>query len=97
MYTRQGLAAAHKFAEAGAVTIICGRDQDKLDQACQEASAKGYQFVAYAADIADMVDCDRFVSLLLEKHGGVDFLINNAGRSIRRAIESSYDLSLIHI
>ena len=24
-------------------------------------------------------------------HGGVDFLINNAGRSIRRAIESSYD------
>ena len=86
-----GLAAAHKFAEAGAVTIICGRDQDKLDQACQEASAKGYQFVAYAADIADMADCDRFVSLLLEKHGGVDFLINNAGRSIRRAIESSYD------
>ena len=86
-----GLAAAHKFAEAGAVTIICGRDQDKLDQACQEASAKGYQFVAYAADIADMADCDRFVGLLLEKHGGVDFLINNAGRSIRRAIESSYD------
>ena len=86
-----GLAAAHKFAEAGAVTIICGRDQDKLDEACQEASAKGYQFVAYAADIADMADCDRFVALLLEKHGGVDFLINNAGRSIRRAIESSYD------
>jgi hypothetical protein len=28
-----GLAAAHKFAEAGAVTIICGRDQDKLDEA----------------------------------------------------------------
>ena len=86
-----GLAAAHKFAEAGAVTIICGRDQDKLDQACQEASAKGYQFVAYADDIADMSDCDRFFGLLLEKHGGVDFLINNAGRSIRRAIESSYD------
>jgi NAD(P)-dependent dehydrogenase (short-subunit alcohol dehydrogenase family) len=26
-----------------------------------------------------------------ERHGGVDFLVNNAGRSIRRAIESSYD------
>jgi hypothetical protein len=25
--------AAHKFAEAGAITIICGRDQDKLDEA----------------------------------------------------------------
>ena len=86
-----GLAAAHKFAEAGAVTIICGRDQDKLDEACKEAKARGYQFVAYPADIADMADCDRFVQLLVANHGGVDFLINNAGRSIRRAIESSYD------
>ena len=86
-----GLAAAHKFAEAGAITIICGRDQDKLDDACQEAKDKGYQFIAYAADIADMADCDRFVKQLIENHGGVDYLINNAGRSIRRAIEGSYD------
>jgi NAD(P)-dependent dehydrogenase (short-subunit alcohol dehydrogenase family) len=86
-----GLAAAHKFAEAGAITLICGRDQDKLDEACKEAKAKGYAFIAYPADIADMADCDRFVQLLIANHGGVDFLINNAGRSIRRAIESSYD------
>ncbi len=86
-----GLAAAHKFAEAGATTLICGRDQDKLDQACKEAQAKGYEFIAYAADIADMADCDRFIQVLIENHGGVDFLINNAGRSIRRAIEASYD------
>jgi NAD(P)-dependent dehydrogenase (short-subunit alcohol dehydrogenase family) len=86
-----GLAAAHKFAEAGATTIICGRDQDKLDEACKEAKERGYSFVAYAADIADMADCDRFTQLLQANHGGVDFLINNAGRSIRRAIESSYD------
>ena len=86
-----GLAAAHKFAEAGAVTLICGRDQDKLDEACKEARARGHEFVAYTADIADMADCDRFVQVLIAKHGGVDFLINNAGRSIRRAIEASYD------
>lgn len=86
-----GLAAAHKFADAGAITLICGRDQDKLNEACKEAKAKGYAFIAYQADIADMADCDRFIKLLLEEHGGVDFLINNAGRSIRRAIEASYD------
>jgi NAD(P)-dependent dehydrogenase (short-subunit alcohol dehydrogenase family) len=86
-----GLAAAHKFAEAGAITLICGRDQDKLDEACKEAQAKGYAFIAYAADIADMADCDRFIQEVIKNHGGVDFLINNAGRSIRRAIESSYD------
>jgi len=86
-----GLAAAHKFAEAGAVTIICGRDQDKLVEACDEAKAKGYEFIAYSVDVSDMADCDRFVKILIDTHGGVDFLINNAGRSIRRAIESSYD------
>ena len=86
-----GLAAAHKFAEAGATTVICGRDADKLDQACKEAKSRGYEFVAYPVDIADMADCDRFTKLLADNHGGVDFLINNAGRSIRRAIESSYD------
>ena len=86
-----GLAAAHKFAEAGATTIICGRDQDKLDEACAEAKARGHAFVAYPVDLADMADCDRFVKLLLERHGGVDVLVNNAGRSIRRAIESSYE------
>jgi NAD(P)-dependent dehydrogenase (short-subunit alcohol dehydrogenase family) len=86
-----GLASAHKFAEAGATTIICGRDQDKLDEACAEAKSRGYAFVAYPADLADMADIDRFVQLLVDQHGGVDFLINNAGRSIRRAIEASYD------
>ena len=41
-----GLAAADKFAEAGAITLICGRDQGKLDEGCAEAKAKGYTFVA---------------------------------------------------
>ncbi|TDP63416.1 SDR family oxidoreductase [Roseateles toxinivorans] len=86
-----GLAAAHKFAEAGAITVICGRDVTKLDEACAEAKAKGYAFVPYAVDIADMADCDRFIAQLLIDHGGVDYLVNNAGRSIRRAVEGSYD------
>ncbi len=86
-----GLAAAHKFAEAGAITLICGRDQHKLNEACAEAKERGYQFVPYAVDIADAEDCEAFIQRVSTEHGGVDFLINNAGRSIRRAIESSYD------
>ncbi len=86
-----GLATAHKFAEAGAITLICGRDQDKLDAACAEAAAKGYRFIAYAVDIAEQQPCQAFMQQVTQEHGGVDFLINNAGRSIRRAIESSYD------
>jgi len=86
-----GLAAAHKIAEAGAVTIICGRDEDKLAEAKKEITDRGFDCITYQADVADMADCDRFVQVLLENHGKVDVLVNNAGRSIRRAIESSYD------
>lgn len=89
-----GLATACKLIQAGAKTIICGRDADKLVQAKKEielhADNDG-QLFTYAVDIADLPQCDSFMQQLLEDHGGVDILINNAGRSIRRAIESSYD------
>lgn len=86
-----GLATAHKVAEAGAITIICGRDEEKLAEAKKEINERGYEVITYSMDAADMDDCDRFVKLLIENHGGVDVLVNNAGRSIRRAIESSFD------
>ncbi len=93
-----GLAAAKKFAEAGAVTIIAARGEDKLADAVKEivayAKEKGTtepKVFSYSVDIAAEADCAAFVKTLEEVHGGVDFLINNAGRSIRRAIESSYD------
>jgi NAD(P)-dependent dehydrogenase (short-subunit alcohol dehydrogenase family) len=89
-----GLAAAKKFAEAGAVTIICARDADKLAEAVKEIrdfAGKDAQVHSYSVDIADEAGCAAFVRALTEAHGGVDFLVNNAGRSIRRAIESSYD------
>jgi NAD(P)-dependent dehydrogenase (short-subunit alcohol dehydrogenase family)/thioester reductase-like protein len=97
-----GLAAACKFAEAGAITVICARGEDKLKEAVAEirahvaakngdAAAKAAQIFSYSVDIADEAGCAAFVRTLDEQHGGVDFLINNAGRSIRRAIENSYD------
>jgi NAD(P)-dependent dehydrogenase (short-subunit alcohol dehydrogenase family) len=89
-----GLAAAMKFAEAGATTIICARGEDKLAEAVKEIRAhagKDAKVFSYSVDIASEADCAAFIQTLEAEHGGVDFLINNAGRSIRRAIESSYD------
>lgn len=89
-----GLAAAAKFAQAGAVTIICARDEVKLAEAKKEifaAAGKDAQVFTYSADIANEESCKQFVQTLQANHGGVDYLVNNAGRSIRRAIEASYD------
>ncbi|MEO8123102.1 MAG: SDR family NAD(P)-dependent oxidoreductase, partial [Burkholderiales bacterium] len=89
-----GLSAACKFAEAGAITIICARGEDKLADAVKQirtVAGKQAEVYSYAVDISDEASCAEFVRLVQQEHGGVDFLINNAGRSIRRAIESSYD------
>jgi NAD(P)-dependent dehydrogenase (short-subunit alcohol dehydrogenase family) len=89
-----GLAAAIKFAQAGATTVVCARDEAKLESARRDivqAAGAQAQVHAYTADIANEASCQALVARLQSEHGGVDFLINNAGRSIRRAIEASYD------
>jgi len=94
-----GLAAAHKIAAAGAITVIVGREQEKLDAAKKQiqdalkdaGNKNGGKVVTFSADLASIESCDKLVAHVVETYGGVDVLINNAGRSIRRGIESSYD------
>ena len=86
-----GKAAALKIAAAGAVTLIVARDTAKLAATRLEAAARGLSIVTYAADIADPAQCDALIKTIIANHGSVDILINNAGRSIRRGIEHSYD------
>ncbi|MDI9240149.1 SDR family oxidoreductase [Lysobacter sp. LF1] len=86
-----GLSTAQRVAEAGAITIIVARGEEELFKARDAMNAAGGKVFAYTADLADMEDCDRLVKTVLEEHGRCDVLINNAGRSIRRSIELSYD------
>ncbi len=86
-----GKAAAFRIAAAGAVTLIVGRDTEKLAATKREAAARGLSLVTYAADISDPTQCEALISQVLADYGSVDILINNAGRSIRRGIEHSYD------
>ncbi len=86
-----GKAAAFRLAEAGARTIIVARDKTRLDQACEEAAQRGLALTAYEGDIADPAQCEALIQRVVADLGGVDILINNAGRSIRRGIENSYE------
>ncbi|HMM54696.1 MAG TPA: SDR family oxidoreductase [Candidatus Desulfobacillus sp.] len=86
-----GKAVARKLAEAGAVTVIVARDKEKLAETKREFEAAGLPLIAYSADIANHEECDDFVRQVTAEYGGVDLLVNNAGRSIRRAIENSFD------
>jgi len=86
-----GRATAEKVAAAGAVTVIVARGEEELFKTRDELKAAGGNVHAYTADLADMASCDALVNTVIREHGGVDVLVNNAGRSIRRSIELSYD------
>ncbi|GAB2764812.1 hypothetical protein GCM10027020_16340 [Nocardioides salsibiostraticola] len=47
--------------------------------------------VAYPCDLTDPLAIDTLVATVLADHGTVDYLVNNAGRSIRRSLELSGD------
>ena len=86
-----GKATAWKLAEAGAHVVTIARDKVQLDEAVKEFADAGLKLHAYVGDLADMASAQAVTQQVLAEHGVVDILINNAGRSIRRAIENSYD------
>jgi NAD(P)-dependent dehydrogenase (short-subunit alcohol dehydrogenase family) len=86
-----GQAAAFKVAEAGARTIIVARGEEELLKTRDQIIAAGGKCWAYTCDLTDLSSCDELVKKVLAEHKHVDVLVNNAGRSIRRSIELSYD------
>ncbi len=86
-----GHATALKLAGAGAVVVIIARDPEKLAATKQEIADAGGQCHTYSCDLSDMMAIESTAKKILAAHGTVDFLINNAGRSIRRAVINSVD------
>ena len=86
-----GKTSALRLAEAGAHVLLVARSREKLEETAAEIAELGGLATIYQADASDLEDCDRLVGEVLENHGFVDILINNAGRSIRRSLELSYD------
>ncbi|MEP1213421.1 MAG: SDR family oxidoreductase [Marinobacter sp.] len=86
-----GLATAEKLADAGAILVIGARKKERLMEVAAQLEARGGNVHAYQCDFAEMEDCDRFVKTVLDNHGHVDVLVNNAGRSIRRSLALSFD------
>lgn len=86
-----GAGLSEHLAAAGATVILVARSKDKLDEIVDQIHEQGGQAFAYSADLVNGDDCDRVCKQVLDQHGRVDILINNAGHSIRRSIKFSLD------
>lgn len=86
-----GEAAAKKIAEAGGQVALVARTQENLEKVAKDIRDTGGTAHVFPCDLADMDAIAAMADDVLAKLGGVDILINNAGRSIRRSLALSYD------
>ncbi len=77
-----GRAIAHRYVEAGASVLLCARQADTLQQACDELRAQagaGQVVQALAADVSSPADAAAVAQTALAMTGRIDVLVNNAG------------------
>jgi short-subunit dehydrogenase len=86
-----GAAAAKKIAAAGGEVVLVARTQENLDKVADEIRGSGGTAHVYPCDLTDMDAIAAMADTVLADLGGIDMLINNAGRSIRRSLALSYD------
>jgi 2-deoxy-D-gluconate 3-dehydrogenase len=83
-----GQAMAQALGAAGAAVAIAGRNEDKNATVTAQLAAAGVRAVAVHADVRDEASCRAMVSETVDRLGGIDILINNAGTNIRKAPET---------
>jgi NAD(P)-dependent dehydrogenase (short-subunit alcohol dehydrogenase family) len=86
-----GEAAAEKFARRGATVVVVARRKDLLDDLADRILAAGGDALAIDCDLSDLDGVDALAARVEKEIGGVDILINNAGRSIRRPLAESLE------
>ena len=86
-----GEAAAELFGDEGATVVVVARRQDLLEAVAQRIIARGGSAFALPCNLSDLAAVDDLVKTVEDRIGGVDILINNAGRSIRRPLAESLD------
>jgi citronellol/citronellal dehydrogenase len=72
-----GRASALELAALGARVVVCGRRADPLDETA--ARADGGRVEARTCDIREEGEVEALVDGVLERHGRIDLLVNNAG------------------
>ena len=74
-----GEACARVFAESDAAVMVCGRNEPRGRKVVQAIRTAGGRAEFTAVDVRAAGACDRLVSDTIERLGGLDVLVNNAG------------------
>ena len=87
-----GRATAHLFASQGANVAVTDLDQAKCDAVAAEIAEAGHpgQALAMALDVTDLAAIEAVVAATVERFGGLDIVVNNAGFARHAMIEDEH-------
>ncbi len=74
-----GARLAVELAAGGFSLLLTARRQDRLDAVAEECRAKGVDVATFAISLDDPAAPEAIVRAALERFGGIDLLVNNAG------------------
>ena len=86
-----GEAAALRLGGAGATVLLVARSRDRLEEVAERIEADGGTARVHPCDLADPDAVEALGAEVLAANGRVDVLVSNAGKSIRRSIDLSYE------
>ncbi|MGC8627163.1 MAG: SDR family NAD(P)-dependent oxidoreductase [Acidimicrobiales bacterium] len=86
-----GRAMADALLEAGATVAMAARPSARLEEACRQHRAQGLAAEAMALDVRDPMSVSTAAQALLQRWGGVDLVVNNAGIGMRTVNPRFFD------
>lgn len=89
-----GEALVYEFSARGARIVMGARSEDKLAQLAASLHEHGVESAFHATDVTREEDCRRLIELAVQRFGGIDVLICNAGLSMR-ALFDDVDLEVL--
>jgi NAD(P)-dependent dehydrogenase (short-subunit alcohol dehydrogenase family) len=86
-----GAATARRLGAAGATVLLAARSAEPLEELAAEIAGLGGTAEALPADLSDPEQAREVGEAALDRHGRVDVLVSNAGKSINRSVKASLD------
>jgi short-subunit dehydrogenase len=86
-----GKVTAERIGAASGEVVLVARGREKLEETADAVEAAGGRAHVYPCDLTDLDAIADMADRVQADLGHVDILINNAGKSIRRSLELSYE------
>lgn len=86
-----GECLAESLAETGVYLLLVARTTEKLLEVKKRVEARGGRADIFPCDLTNAAQVQTLLEQLHQLPGGIDIVVNNAGKSIRRSIFDSLD------